>query len=296
MAQIDSTGITPHTTEDYVNELSVAFVDVYPDIDLAPQTPQGQMVGVWSQALAQHDQRLVRLFNNLGIETASGRWLENICASLAITRNAGESDADYRSRYKFSIGSTSTGLREAICAHVRQLDGVSYCSVAENPTAASAVVNGLTLPAHSIGVVVEGDAEVADVAAVIGLHKPLGIQTAGGASATVENADGSSDVVSYFPLAAIPVDVALTIQTDAEFPHDGSTLVSAALVAYFGELRPGELHADQRARAAALHAAQGFSISSIAYTQTDGSALPASVRLDQRLTLAVADVSVVVTS
>lgn len=296
MAQVDSTGVTPHTTEDFVAELAAQFADVYPDIDLAPHTPQGQMIGLWAQGLAQHDQRIVQVFNQLCIDTAAGRWLENICSTLNVLRDAGESDADYRSRYKAAIGSTATGVREAICANVRRLAGVTYCGVAENTGGDSAVVSGLTLSAHSIGVVVEGTAESADVAGVIALHKPLGIDTNGGTTTNVANADGSSSSIAYFPVEHVAADVDITITTEAEFPHDGAVLISNAMVDYFARLLPGELHSDQRARAAILNAAGGFSIASVAYSQTSGSSIPNTLRLDQRLTLAISDVSVVIST
>lgn len=296
MAQVTTDGVEPTSTAEYVQHLAAVWREVYPTLDLSPSTGQAQVIGLLAQSWAQRDLELVALASGIDPATAVGGQLDLLVALLGITRNADETDAALLARYRQAQGRNATGTRDALRSHVLDVDGVADCAVVDNPASSSASVRGLTLPAHSVGVVVRGTAAVADVAAAIARYKPLGIATAGGASANVAHADGSSTAIAYFPVTDVRVGVALTIDSDDGFPSDGADRIGESLVVYFAALALGELHSDQHVRARLLTQVAGFSITTIAYTDaSSGDALPNTLALDRQLTLALGDVSVVIT-
>lgn len=84
-----------------------------------------------------------------------------------------ESDGDFRNRIKTSLNINAIAVLSAIKANVEQVPGVvgSYCW--DNSDSVSAVVDGLTVPGHSILIVVDGGDEQA-VAEAIFVKKTAG--------------------------------------------------------------------------------------------------------------------------
>lgn len=295
MAQVDSTGVRPFTVEEYVQLLAAAWAQVFPNIDLSPQTPAAQVIGGMAQVLAERDQELVALNSGLSIETAAGRQLDNLAIQLGLVRTAGESDDALRRRYRAQRGANETGTREGLERRLLALDGVTECLIYENTTSAEVVTRGLTIGAHSFTAVIRGGAD-ADIAQVINDHKPMGIGTSGSSSAAVVNADGVTATMRWEPVVTMPIVAAVALNTEDGFPADGGTLVGNALHDYFAELDPGELHDAARASAVMYNAAPGFTLTSAAYTQADSSAIPSSLDANRQLDLPPASITVTLTS
>ena len=69
MAKIDPTGITGTTLPDYVQRFGEAFrTALGSDLDLDAQTPQGQIIGIISQAASNLDDIIVQQFANSGFD------------------------------------------------------------------------------------------------------------------------------------------------------------------------------------------------------------------------------------
>ena len=56
------------------------------NFSVAPETPQGQIIGIMALALSEADEALVSAMNNLFVETASGVWLDYLGSLLSIRR------------------------------------------------------------------------------------------------------------------------------------------------------------------------------------------------------------------
>jgi len=98
----------------------------------------------------------------------------------------------------------------------------------ENDTDA---VDGNGLPAHSFQVVVSGGADI-DVADIIWLKKPAGIQAFGDITEQIIDSQGVSHDISFSRPTAVTIYVEVTITTFAEYPANGDDLIKQAIVDY----------------------------------------------------------------
>jgi uncharacterized phage protein gp47/JayE len=94
-----------------------------------------------------------------------------------------ESDAEFRERAKASVAVNSHGTVDAIRSVVSEIDGVIDCDVLENPTTQPVTSWGVTVPAHSVAICVEGGASE-DIAHAIYQKKDGGCGTFGNLSVT----------------------------------------------------------------------------------------------------------------
>ena len=87
MARVTAEGIQPTTLEEYVSELGQAFRSALgPDLDLASETPQGQLIGLLALSLAQVDEAMVAVANGFSTSRALGSQLDDLASLLGITR------------------------------------------------------------------------------------------------------------------------------------------------------------------------------------------------------------------
>ena len=91
MADFDANGIVPTDLDGYVALLEAAFrTGLGADLNLATETPQGQLVGVLALAFAQIDELAVHVANGLDLHTAVGRQLGDYGTLLTLPRIDGE--------------------------------------------------------------------------------------------------------------------------------------------------------------------------------------------------------------
>lgn len=89
--RIDTSGITPTSLEEYVTELEEAFVAAFgPAINLAPETPQGQFIGIDALARTLADEVVVAVAQGLNLHTAFGHQLDSLGSLMLLPRIAGE--------------------------------------------------------------------------------------------------------------------------------------------------------------------------------------------------------------
>jgi len=87
MPTITDTGITGISLLEYKEELENAFQVAFgSSIDLDPQTPQGQIIGILSLLLSQTDDVIVQDFQTLNIFNAAGSQLDGYGAAFNIER------------------------------------------------------------------------------------------------------------------------------------------------------------------------------------------------------------------
>ena len=246
MARVTAQGIEPTTLQGYIDALEAAFRSALgQDIDLAPETPAGQLVGTLALTLTEADEALVAVGNGMSRSRALGVQLDDLGSLLGIPRLAGESDDEYRARYGRLVARNARGSAEAILAAVLSVEGVTDALIRENATAAEVTEQGKTIGAHSICLVVDGGTDEA-VAAAIARSKPVGTGTSGETSVDVPHAGGWSVPIRLSRVTPVPIKVKLALTLMAGFPSDGTSRIVTLVVDHVIGLALGERLTAQR--------------------------------------------------
>ena len=246
MARVTADGIEPTTLQGYIDALEAAFRSALgQDIDLAPETPAGQLVGTLALTLTEADEALVAVGNGMSRSRALGVQLDDLGSLLGIPRLEGETDDEYRARYGRLVARNARGSAEAILAAVLSVEGVTDALIRENATAAEVTEQGKTIGAHSICLVVDGGTDEA-VAAAIARSKPVGTGTSGETSVDVPHAGGWSVPIRLSHVTPVPIKVKLALTLMAGFPSDGTSRIVMRVVAHVIGLALGERLTAQR--------------------------------------------------
>lgn len=204
-----------------------------------------------------------------------------------------ETDAQLRNRFILTGAKNSLGNIDSIRGQVLSVPGVTHCVVRDNPSATEITVGTTTIPAYSVLTVVEGGTNEA-VALAILRKKPAGTPTTGAITETVQSISEVRENIQFTRVTQVPLVCALRLDTEPSYAGETSPLIIETLVEYVGLLDPGETLDVQRARAAVLQFA-GFSITSLDFTvKAGGGALPTTVDITNRLTLAEGDVNLTI--
>ena len=246
MARVTAQGIEPTTLQGYIDALEAAFRSALgQDIDLAPETPAGQLVGTLALTLTEADEALVAVGNGMSRSRALGVQLDDLGSLLGIPRLAGESDDEYRARYGRLVARNARGSAEAILAAVLSVEGVTDALIRENATAAEVTEQGKTIGAYSICLVVDGGTDEA-VAAAIARSKPVGTGTSGETSVDVPHAGGWSVPIRLSRVTPVPIKVKLALTLMAGFPSDGTSRIVMRVIDHVIGLALGERLTAQR--------------------------------------------------
>ena len=216
-----------------------------------------------------------------------------------------ENDAEYRERYESELLVRGRDGNQYIRAQVLGQEGVQDCRVEDNDTAATITIQTLDIAARSVLVVVDGGSE-ADIGAAIFRSKPAGTPTVGGTSVQVPHAQGRTRAVNYTKVVAAPIAIEVTIRTVSGFPSDGLTLIPQRCVEWVagefiavpgtfdtGGLAIGETLDTMRVLTP-INSVPGHQVTALDVTLESGGTLPTVLALNNRHTLAVADVTVTV--
>ena len=246
MARVTAQGIEPTTLQGYIDALEAAFRSALgQDIDLAPETPAGQLVGTLALTLTEADEALVAVGNGMSHSRALGVQLDDLGSLLGIPRLEGEADDEYRARYGRLVARNARGSAEAILAAVLSVEGVTDALIRENATAAEVTEQGKTIGAYSICLVVDGGTDEA-VAAAIARSKPVGTGTSGETSVDVPHARGWSVPIRLSRVTPVPIKVKLALTLMAGFPSDGTSRIVMRVVDHVIGLALGERLTAQR--------------------------------------------------
>ncbi len=246
MARVTAQGIEPTTLQGYIDALEAAFRSALgQDLDLAPETPAGQLVGTLALTLTEADEALVAVGNGMSRSRALGVQLDDLGSLLGIPRLEGEADDEYRVRYGRLVARNARGSPEAILAAVLSVEGVTDALIRENATAAEVTEQGKTIGAYSICLVVDGGTDEA-VAAAIARSKPVGTGTSGETSVDVPHARGWSVPIRLSRVTPVPIKVKLALTLMAGFPSDGTSRIVIRVVDHVIGLALGERLTAQR--------------------------------------------------
>lgn len=148
-----------------------------------------------------------------------------------------ETDEELRIRREELLRGIGSGSLEAIRSRLLLLEDAIQVFIFEND---EDVVDINGLPPHSFEVVVSGSTEQA-IADEIFASKPIGIDTYGSISKSVEDSQGFFHTIEFSRPTDVDIYIDVTIQIDAgDYPIDGDDQVKAALVAEGDQLLVGE--------------------------------------------------------
>lgn len=157
----------------------------------------------------------------------------------AITGQDEESDAAARRRRRQTLALQSVALPEAIISGVFDVEGVRSVLLRENVTAAPVVIDGITIPPHSIYVAVAGGTDL-DVATELLARKSLGAGWAGDTTVDVtEPTSGQVYPVTFQRPTEVQVFASVTVFQGSEVA-DPAAAVRDAILAYAAGEQEGE--------------------------------------------------------
>lgn len=170
------------------------------------------------------------------VDTVIG-WetITNPAAATLGVATEGDAASRVRRRQTLALQGRSTAL--AVSSLVRAVPGVRSIAFRENVTSSTAIIDGISLVAHSVWVAVQGGTD-ADVAAALLEAKPSGANWNGAVSVNVtEPASGQSFPVRFDRPVVRAVRVRATIRAGSTSPTDPTVAVRSAVLAYInGEL------------------------------------------------------------
>ena len=189
------------------------------------------------------------------IVTPVTHWTGVTNAAAATAGRDRETDSELRLRRRQSLQITGASAPDAIRARVLAVAAVASCQVVENRTAYPVVLGTttlLTLPGHSLGVVVAPNglaaADAQLVAEAIWDSAPAGIYCArmtaadvgngGGVTKTVTDDSGTSQSVNFSTAADRPLTWTVVVVDGDVVPDDA--LITAAITDYTTSLEPSE--------------------------------------------------------
>ena len=191
---LDGTGIHLPTYEDRLAELCGAYRSIFgPDAELSAAVPDYQLLSVFARALDDASVLVLQAYNSRNPFYASGQALDLLLPQYGLSRNAGETDAEVRSRIRHALAARGTGTADALAAALAALEGVTEARVYVNDTDST---DATGLPAHSLAAVLAGG-DAREITRTIFAKKAPGIGTWGSVTETVRDAWGNDCPISF---------------------------------------------------------------------------------------------------
>lgn len=156
-----------------------------------------------------------------------------------------ETRAQFEGRRSASVAINAAGILPAIRGAVLGVTGVSDAYVTENDTGSTATIGGVSIPAHSLYVCIQGGAD-ADVARAIWSRKPPGCAYAGSTTVTVQDTGSGyappypSYSVKFTRPTAVPLYLAVSIASTSAVPSDALQQVRGAVARVLAGIDGGD--------------------------------------------------------
>ena len=170
-----------------------------------PQSPLGQLNGLFTDLVAEAEDRNALIYASLDPTQASGAQLDKIGALRGLLRASGQSDASY-ARTITNEGQARFTMSDVLQS-VRAVDGVTWASVKENPTQ---FTDGSGIPPHSLAFAAIGGND-ADVARAIYDNSAPGIGLFGPSGMAI-TVDGYARETRFIRPVDVPIYVDLTVR------------------------------------------------------------------------------------
>ena len=203
-----------------------------------------------------------------------------------------ESDLAYRLRQQLQANRNSIGPLQATIIGVQEVDGVTKADGVENPTSATTTIQGVSIDARSMYVVVKGGDDD-DIAEAIYNTKTGGSITQGGT--TVNLSRGSWQVpVSFTRPTDVPVAISFTIALLDGFPSNGLSQITQRLLDLVDNIGIGEALHDGNVYVAIL-GTPGFRIVGSVSVVIEGGLDPTTnPQINQLFTLTPGDIAITI--
>ncbi|MBV1833091.1 baseplate J/gp47 family protein [Novacetimonas pomaceti] len=148
-----------------------------------------------------------------------------------------ESRVAFEARRSASVAANSVGMVDSIRAAVRSVSGVIDSYVVDNPTGDAVTVGSISMPAHSLLVVVAGGVD-ADIGAAILQKKPPGVTQVGNTTVTVIEpnsayATAPSYAITFQRAVSAAIYVQVTLTNSTSVPSDATAQVQDACLSSF---------------------------------------------------------------
>ena len=235
---IDGTGIHMPTYEDRLAELTEAYKSIFGvESELSASVPDYQLLSVFAKALDDVSALVLQAYNSRNPFYATGAALDLLLPQYGLTRSAGETDEQVRTRIRMSLAGRSAGTVDALLATVKAAKGVKDAVVYVNETDSA---DSIGIPDHSIAVVTRGGVANA-VAQAIYDKKAPGIGAWGSSSGTATDAEGREYTIRFTRYTDKMIFINLYIRV----MHGGDQSVIrdkvvSAVTAYMDSLRLAE--------------------------------------------------------
>lgn len=179
------------------------------------------------------------------IVTPVSGWTAVTNAAPATPGEPRETDASLRLRRQQSLQTAGSRSLNALRANILGLDGVQSVVVVENDDVVTATVSGISLTAHSVGIVVYPStlttAQKTALVQSIYDNLPAGIATNGAVSATVTAADGFAKTILWAWATTTTVNVVTTVTLASGYDlADVDDEIEDLIADYFLTLRVGQ--------------------------------------------------------
>ena len=140
MATVSPAGLTPLDLEGYRALLETRFRSAFgTDLSVAPETPQGQIIGILALSFAEADEALVHIANGLSVWTAAGVQLDDIGSLLSVER-----EPETFSLVELTLTGTE-GVTVPPASRVRSADGLTAWSTITNTVIAAGGTNAFAI-------------------------------------------------------------------------------------------------------------------------------------------------------
>lgn len=205
-------GFARRSLAELLLEIEAGMIAIFgPGVIQTSQSPLGQLNGLFADLSADFWETTEDTYQSFDVDQAEGLRLDMLAKLRRLSRNNGESDADFRLRIT-NQGQANIKLTANI-NRLKNLPGVTYAWAIENSTAA---VNDYGMPPHSVAYAVTGGDDE-DVALAIYQLTVSGIGLYGNTNVVVV-ADGYCQHVRFIR----PDEIRIRVEVDVRHIPDAS--------------------------------------------------------------------------
>jgi hypothetical protein len=234
------TGYVPETLQDIVQKMSADATSVNPNLDPTENALMGILIGLMSVQLEQQYQHINEGVSSIDPDTAEGKALDVIAYRNGLIRKTGEADTQLRQRIKRFLSAGGNSTVNAMYAQLSNIEGVTDINIVENESRDEVPREGAggppsiaNMPPHCFEVAIEGG-DNTEIAHVIRLTKPAGIQAFGETSLPLVDTQGTTRVIGFTRADEIPIHLKVTysIYDEEVFPAGGENTIADAIIKF----------------------------------------------------------------
>lgn len=170
------------------------------------------------------------------IDTPQYGWSSVQNKAAASPGQATEKESQIRLRQKQTVALPSQALLEGVEAALWNLENVTDVKVAENDTDLAKVVDGFTLPSHSITCVVDGGSEE-EIAKTIFYKKTPGCYTHGDIEKVVYDKYQNVNYIRFFRSEKVKTKTKIILKPLSGFSDDITAQIKNSIKEYINSLR-----------------------------------------------------------